>query len=605
MRSDPVASLGFNPMAEVNERLNRNDYYNANINGGLKYDILQDLSLNIGYGVGYTTSEYDDFGDLNVSPEGGYTGRNTGTYLNLQNTNTLDYKHTFNDVHSLDITAVFEVQKDKWSGFNVGITNLIYPVFTWNNLGLGTANQPGSGTTQSALVSFFGRISYAYKDKYLFSGTMRRDASSIFRGENKVGYFPSVSLGWVLSKEKFIQDLNLFDELKLRASWGLTGNQAAGAYSTYSTYSSISATYNNNSNVPGIVIDRSGNPDLKWETTGQKDIGLNIRFHALGLHGSADYFIKDTRDLLFWVGLPMYTGGKSVEKNIGEVTNKGVEISIGATPVNSTNFSWNTNINYSVVHNKIIKLTGEGDLFYDPNIGWGMTSFPEFVLRTGEPMASFWGYKYLGTWKQGDKAEAAEFGNVPGDSRYADLNGDHVIDTKDLTIIGQGLPKYTAGWDNTLAYKGIELNIFLQGVFGFDKLNYLYGAAMSNSGDFRQAMLSDIKKRYIPGVNETSDIPAFSKTNNTYIQSSRFVYDASFIRVKNISLSYTLPKSFIKNIAEIKFFASVMNLYTFTSYPGMDPEATNDGSGSDAGQSIDYGAYPIPRTYTAGITLNF
>lgn len=605
MRSDPIGSVGFNPMAEVNERIAKVNSYNANINGGFNYQILSGLSLKIQYAVGYATNVNHNFGDLNVSPEGGYANSNTGTSISLQNTNTLHYKHVFNGIHRIDLTGVYEIQESRWSGFSAGISQLIYPSFKWNNLGLGTAQQPGSGTTKSAIASVFARGRYAFKDKYLFTGTIRRDASSVFRGSNKVGYFPSLSLGWVLSQENFIKNLNLFDELKLRASWGLTGNQAVGSYSTYSTYKSVSATYSNSTHVPGIEIDRSGNPDLKWETTEQKDIGLNFQLQNIGLHASFDYFMKDTRNLLFFVGLPMYAGGGGTQKNIGEVKNNGWEFSIGGTPVEAGDFSWNTDFNYSSVKNKIIKLTGEGDLFFDPNIGWGMTSSPEFVLRTGQPMGAFWGLKYLGTWKPKEKMEAAAFGAKPGDSRYADINGDHKISTDDNTIIGYGLPKYTAGWNNTFTYKGFELNIFLQGVFGFDKLNFLYGAAMGNSGDFRQAVLSDIKKRYISGVNETSNIPAFSTTNQNFIQSSRFVSKGDFVRFKNISLSYTLPASLIKNIASVRIFISGENLYTITDYTGMDPEATNDGSGSDAGQSIDYGAYPIPKTYTAGLTLDF
>ena len=605
VKSDPLGSVGFNPLAEIRERLAKTNSYNANIMGGLLYKIIPDLSFNVQYGINYAASEYKNFGDLNVSPEGGYTTRNTGTSIGLQNTNTLNYKHVFNGDHHLDVTAVLEVQKNTWEGFNVGINHLIYPSFMWNNLALGTAQQPGSGTTESSMVSLFGRVSYAYKDKYLLSGTIRRDAASVFRDDNKVGYFPSLSLGWVISQEQFMEDVTAIKLLKLRGSWGLTGNQAVGAYSTYATYKSATATYSNSSSVPAIEIDRSENPDLKWETTEQKNVGLDVQFNAIGLHASADYFIKDTRDLLFWVGLPMFTGGGGIEKNIGEVTNKGWEISVGATPVHSRNFSWNTEFNYSVVHNKIEKLTGEGDIFDDPDVGWGMTSLPEFVLREGEPMGAFWGYQYLGTWKPGDKAEAAKYGAVPGDSRYADLNGDNAIGKGDYTIIGHGLPKYTAGWNNTFSYKGVELNIFIQGVFGFDKLNFLYGAAMANGGDFRQAMLTDIKNRYIPGVNETSDIPAFSSTNMNFIQSSRFVSKGDFIRFKNVSLAYTLPKALLRNIASLKIFASVMNLYTITNYKGMDPEASNTGSGSDAAQNIDYGAYPVPRTFTAGITFGF
>lgn len=220
-------------------------------------------------------------------------------------------------------------------------------------------------------------------------------------------------------------------------------------------------------------------------------------------------------------------------------------------------------------------------------------------------MGAMYGLNYLGTWKPGQETEAALFNEKPGDSRYEDRNGDKVIDGEDLNIIGYGIPKATMGWNNTFSYKGMELNILLQGVYGFEKLNFLYAMGMTAYGDFRQPTLADIKDRYIAGKNETSDIPAFSATNKNYVQSSRFVSKGDFTRIKNISIAYTLPKAAIKNIVSVKFFAGVTNLYTFTKYSGMDPETANTGSGNDPAQSFDYGGYPVPRTYTGGITLTF
>lgn len=604
LRFDPTSSVGYNPVAEIFNRIALQKNYNVNIVGGLKYRIIDPLTFNIQYGVDYGTSNYNNAGDTYVSTNGGYAGSSTGTNITLQNTNNLTYHQLFNDVHDLTLTAVAEFQKYKGEGFNAGISELIYPSFLWYNLAFGKPVQPGAWMSESGLSSLFGRVNYSYDERYMITTTIRRDASSVFRKINNASYFPSVSLGWALHNEEFIKKANIFDELKLRLSWGLTGNQSIGAYSTFSTYASQQATFNSDAGTPGIVIDRAENTNLKWETTEQKNIGLDFRLKPLSIYGTVDYFIKNTRDLLFWVGLPNYTGGGGIMKNIGEVQNKGWELTLGATPVNTRDFSWNTEFNYSSVDNKVIKLADVDKMFYDTNVGWGLTESSEFILEEGKPMAGMWGVNYLGTWKPTEAAEAAKFGNVPGDSRYEDLNGDYVIDQNDYKVIGYGLPKYTMGWNNTFNLMGVELNMLLQGVFGFDKLDLMRAAAVTSYGDIRYPTMTEIIDRYIPGQNETSDIPAFSSTNKHYVQSSRFVSKGDFLRIKNLSLAYTLPKSLLNNVAAVKLSAGVTNLYTFTKYTGMDPEISNI-SGTDAGQSIDYGGYPIPRTFTFGLTLTF
>lgn len=599
---DPVGALFENPIG-LARNIELHERYSLNTVGGMLYKIIPGLSFNVQVGLSYENTQYKGFSESNT---GNSTGRSSGTSLGWQNTNTLHYKRVFNDLHTIDLTAVAEFSEGKGENFGVGVSDIIYPSFRWDNLSLATQfGTPNSSASRQAMASYFGRINYTLAEKYLATLTIRNDKSSVFRGKNQSALFPSVALGWRISEENFMSGSNLIDELKLRGSWGLTGNQAIGPYNTLSSYSTTSATFNNTTSVSALWIGNAGNPDLKWETTEQKNIGLEYRLRDDILHGSFDYFIKDTRDLLFWQGLPMYIGGGSQLTNIGHVRNSGWDFSIGSSPFRSENFYWNTDFNLSYVKNKIIKLIGEGDILHDPNVGWGMTSFAEFILREGESMGALLGLQYLGTWKENEREEATKYGNRPGDSKYADLNNDYNIDTEDNTIIGYTLPKYTAGWNNTINFKGVELNVLLQGVFGFDKLNLLYGASMANSGDARQATHVDVLKRYIPGINETSDIPAFSSTNTNILQSSRFISRGDFLRIKNVSLAYTIPKSFTRQIASIRLFAAVTNLYTFTKYNGMDPETSNIGSGSDAGQNIDYGGYPIPRIITGGITLNF
>lgn len=604
-KSDPVGSVFLNPVALTTDVINKTQNYSANITGGLLYTILRGLTFHVQYGVNFVGSQNQYFRSLVVNSTT-YASRNTSTSLNLQNTNTLNYKHSFNGVHNLDITAVMEEQKEKDDGFGASVVNLVYPSFMYDNLNLATPNGLSAGVSQWSLFSLFGRVNYSYKEKYLLSGTIRRDGSSRFQGNNKFSYFPSVSAGWVLSQESFIQDMNVFNALKLRASWGLTGNQAISPYSTFATYGTTSATYTNSSHVPGVLIDHPDNPALKWETTEQKDIGLDMQLLRGLVNFSADYYVKETRDLLFPVAIPSYIGGGSIVKNIGSVQNKGWEFSLDVTPL-AGKFKWTSSINLSLVSNKILHLVknGQDTIFNSSGVGAGTSTQPEFVMITGQPMAAIWGLKSMGTWKPKDAALATQFGAVPGDARYVDVNGDNKLTSADFTIIGYGLPRYSIGWNNSFSYKGFELNVFVQGIFGFDKLDYLYGAGMTYRGDFRQPMLTDIKNRYIPGTNETSNIPAFSSTGQNYIQSSQFIEKGDFIRLKNVSLAYTLPKSLLNNMLAVKLFASATNLLTITKYKGMDPESASVGSGNDAQQNIDYGSYPNPRVFTGGVTISF
>jgi len=285
------------------------------------------------------------------------------------------------------------------------------------------------------------------------------------------------------------------------------------------------------------------------------------------------------------------------------VENRGFEVALRGVIVDNNQWNWTSNFNISMVKNEVKSLGGIAPrIGQGTGVGAGMSTTNEFMLIPGYSLGSYWGLKYLGTWKPGQEAEAAVYNAKPGDSRYEDISGDQAITTDDFQIIGRGIPSTTAGWNNTVSYKSFTLNVFFQGVFGIDKLNYTRAAAMSGSGDARQYILSEIKDRYIPGVNETSDIPAFSATNVVYTQSSRFIEDGSYIRLKNLSLSYKLPTI---NKLGISVFVSGTNLFTITDYTGIDPESSNIGSGTDTAQGIDYGAYPNSRTYTAGVNLSF
>lgn len=603
--SDPVGSISYNPVALTVNRLAVKDRMLANMIGGFKFRIIPGLTFNLQYGANYLASDDKSFAGKITNNNTSTTGIRSGKEIVLQNTNTLNYRKVFNKVHSLDLTAVMEYQQSTYNYSSAGASNLTYENFQWYNLSLATPGTPSSGYSKWALFSLVGRANYAYNDKYLLSAALRRDGSSKFQGSNKYSYFPSVSAGWVLSNEPFMQQVPAINNLKLRGSWGLTGNQAISPYSTLSSYSNIPASFNNNSHLVGLAMGNIGNPNLKWETTEQKDVGIDIGLFKGRINVTADYFIKDTRDLLLKETVPMYLGSNSITRNVGSVQNKGWEFAIEGDVLNGRAVTWNTGFNVSFNTNKVISL-GEGKTrIFDPNnwkIGGGMSPQSEFVVMPGQSIGAIWGLTYLGTWKPGDE-KASEYGAKAGDSRYLDLNNSGTIDANDYHVIGTGIPKTSIGWNNTVAYKAFTLNLLFQGLFGFDRLNYNNAAAMYYGGDAREATLSEIKNRYIPGVNETSDIPAFSTTNRNFTQSSRFLEKGDFIRLKNISLAYTLPKSALKNTVGIKLFVSATNLLTITDYSGLDPESNS--SAGDIRQGIDFGTYPNAKTITGGVTLSF
>lgn len=603
--ADPVGSVFSNPVALTIDRLAVTDRMLANMIGGFKFDILPGLTFNLQYGANYLEYENKSFGGKVTNSGTATSSLRSNKEIRLQNTNTLNYSRLFNNIHRLDITAVAEYQQSVYNYFSAGASNLTYESFQWNNLALGTPGSPSSGYTKWALFSLVGRVNYGFKDKYLVSAALRRDGASKFLGNNKYSYFPSVSAGWILSKESFLQDISVLSNLKLRGSWGLTGSQGANPYSTFSSYSNRIASFTNATFLNGIVLGNIGNPDLKWETTEQKDVGLDIGLFNGRIALAADYFIKDTRDLLLNESLPLYLGGNTITRNVGSVQNKGWEFSLEGIMIDHHHFTWNSWFNVSFIKNNVTSIGAGKKLIFDPNdrkIGGGMSPQSEFVIMPGQPLGAIWGLTYLGTWKPGEE-KAAAYGAKAGDSRYLDVNNDGVIDAGDYAVIGTGIPKTSIGWNNTFSYKAFSLNILLQGLFGFDKLNYNKAAAMYYGGDAREATLVDIKDRYIPGVNETSNIPAFSSTNRNFTQSTRFLEKADFLRLKNVSLSYDIPKSMLKNTAGIKLFISATNLFTITGYSGIDPEANS--AAGDIRQGIDYGSYPNAKTITGALTLSF
>jgi len=602
--SDPISSIKSNPieLAE-NDHIRENNAFTTN--GGFNLEIIKGLTLNIGYGISYINAQQKDFnaGRKSNSPD---ATRGSTESIWLQNTNTLNYTRIFEDIHRLSVTGVLEHQLFQSDNFSVRAANLQFPEFGYDNITLAGGLNAEANKTKETIRSYIGRVNYSLMDKYLITASIRSDGSSKFRGDNQFSTFPSVGVGWRLSNESFIQNMGVFDNLKLRASWGQTGSQAIPVYGTVTTFATsdydAGTSFENGVLTPGIKIGNPGNPDLRWETTTQINAGLDVAVLSGRLGLEADYFRKNTTDLLLSEPLPEYSGGGSIFRNLGEVQNTGVEFSLIGRIINTADFNWYSTFNASFLTNEVINIGDRERIFQDGDAGAGLTNLPEMVILPGYGLANYWGLEYLGTWKSDETEQAAVYGNVPGDSHYEDINDDGVIGGDDYQVIGSAIPEQLLGWNNTFSYKNFSLNIFFQAMLGFDKWNFAYAHAVMANADARESTHVDIQDRWGPG-NEDSDIPHFSQTDVSEIQSSRFLEQGDFLRLKNLSLTYQLPENLIKGVNG-SISISAINLLTLTNYTGVDPETYSTRGLNDA-RGADAGSYPNAKTWTFGINLTF
>ncbi|WP_198675225.1 SusC/RagA family TonB-linked outer membrane protein [Pleomorphovibrio marinus] len=604
--NDPVGSVKENPVALLYDRMLIEERTTGNVLGGLNYKLADGLSLDVQYAVNYFNQQNKFLYGTYVTNRNPRATRSSSEQITLQSTSALTYKKELGEGHLLDVVGVFETQEFTNNSFSTTANQLKDPSLGFENIGLAGSFNVSSAYQKWTLMSFLGRVNYSFQDKYLLTMAIRRDGSSKFREDNRWSVFPSIAGGWNISEESFMQGQSTLSLFKIRGSWGITGSQAINPYATQSTYRTDPlVSFNGSGVVSGIMLGNPGNPNLMWETTEQSNIGVEMEFLDGALYVEGDVFVKNTRDLLINQQLPGYVGAGFITRNLGKVQNKGWEVTVSANIFKNRMASWTSSFNISDVRNEVVSLGGIADrIFTNTNVGAGMSTQSEYVVTPGSPLGSYWGLNYLGTWKPGEESQAQVFGAVPGDSRYEDLNNDGAITSSDFQVIGTGIPTTSLGWNNTVNYKSFTLNVFFQGVFGFDKLHYTRAAAISGSADARQPVLSEIRDRYIPGVNETSDIPAFSLTNLNFTQSTRFLESGDFLRLKNVSLSYDFPTQWIKNVANLRVFVSGINLWTITNYSGIDPESSSV-HGADTALGIDYGAYPNARIITTGINLSF
>ncbi|MDF7814839.1 TonB-dependent receptor [Hymenobacter sp. YC55] len=598
-----------NPVAYANKTKDNRTTGRGLFNVAGNYELLEGLTFRVTAGFDYRTTQNDVYRPSDIFlgrlTNGSATRGETNRYSWL-NENTLTYDRKLNENNALNVVGGLTFQRFYGNDFGASANNFFTNTLGSDNLAL-AANilTPSSGRYSNSLASYFGRVNYRLFEKYLFTFTMRADGSSRFGRNNKWGYFPSAAFAYRLIDEPFMKGFSFLSDLKLRLGYGVTGNQEISNYQSLARYD-VGAYASGSSRLVGLVPLNIVNPDLRWESTAASNVGIDLAFLQNRISVTADAYYKKTTDLLLQVSTPRTTGYNSIYLNAGSVQNKGVEFALNTTNFDGEKFSWNTNLNISFNRNKVLDLNGEYERFVGSSSsslfvgsGLGQTS----ILRIGEPIGSFYGYEFDGIWQSAEEIRNSGTRTVvrPGDPRYRDLNGDGAITAADRTIIGRAQPDFIYGVTNGFKYGNFNLSVFIQGVQGTDVLNL--NRYELESGITSTNKLKTVVNRWTP-TNTDTNIP---RAGSTIRRSTGIVNDVledgSFVRLKTVTLGYTLPK-FSKVIKSASVYVTAQNLVTWTDYSGYDPEVNSFGS-DNLSLNTDYNAFPSTRTFIAGLKLGF
>lgn len=574
-------------------------------NAYAQYSIIEGLDLRVSLGLDqyhnvqdYYNPSYTYSGSFNDG-QARYAVSDLSTILNE---NTLTYSTTISDLHRLDLLAGFTYQRKDNRSFIEIVTG-----FPNDKLGFYGINQAESkpsiytGFGDEALISYLGRANYSYADRYLATFTYRIDGSSKFGPNNRFGHFPSLALAWRVSSESFMENVPSIYSLKLRASIGTSGNDAIPSYLYIPTMTSSVYYFNNTGPVTGYSQGVVGNDDLKWETTRQMDIGLDVALLQGRISLVTDFYHKNTYDMLYFAEVPYTSGFDNALINVGSMVNRGLEFTLNT--VNMTGaINWNTDFSISFNQSEVTDLKNNDDTYisddqYKLKIGYWS------IISVGEEIGSFYGLISNGIWQLDEESEAALYNARPGDFKYVDLNGDQQINSDDRTIIGHAQPDFFWSVNNTLSYKDFELSFYFQGVHGNDILNSNRFELESGNGlsNASIAMLD----RWTP-ENPSNQYPRANRNVDYKHMSDRYLEDGSYVRLQLVTLGYDLPKGFLNRIKlkGARVYVSGKNLMTFTDYTGFDPEVGRFGS-SNIRQGYDLGGYPTARTYLIGLNIEF
>ncbi|MCJ8164386.1 TonB-dependent receptor [Pontibacter sp. E15-1] len=560
------------------------------------FHILPELDLRTQFGFDRHNRSFKEYYPTDLLNISSPLGR---AYLEDQKVNYwqeetyLSYNKEFGK-HSLNSVLGLSWQERTYEANWVEARGFADDFFKYNRIQ--AASQPGapeSAYDKWSMNSYFLRSGYAYNDKYLVTLTGRVDGSSRFGEKNKYGFFPSVGLGWVVSNEPFLQNVDQLNQFKLRASFGITGNTEIPTYQSLATVSSGTVLIGGN-RASESYLNRLPNPDLKWERTKQFDAGFNARMFNHRVELEFDYYYRLTTDLLLDRPVPHSTGYSAVRDNIGSVSNRGIEMLVTSTNMETSDFSWQTTLNLNYNKNEIEKL-GENNEDIEPGPWW--VSGSQTILRVGESLSSFWGYERLGTWGTDEADAAAKVGAVPGEAKRS----------TEKSILGKGLPDWTGSFINTFKYKQFDFTADLQFVYGVDILQQFYHSTEDRSG-IANGLRTILTEGWTP---QNQNTPVQEIRNQAYAGQnseidSHWVVDGSYLRGNLFSVGYNFDSSFLPGLKGLRVYGSIQNAFVVNSdeFQGYDPEATSWG-GNQWGQNIFFFQYPKPRTYTMGFNLKF
>lgn len=634
----PVNPVG---MASIRENYNKrnnfrfNTYLDATLADGLNF--RTELSTDYNQGSFYFFEPSYRFGVLTNNTRTSRRSKNDTKYWSWRN--FLTYNKTLADRHNVNAMLGQEISESQWENLVGSATGFLSN--TTHDLSAGDASKSsGTGSSgASSIASFFGRVFYSFDDRYLLTTTLRRDGSSKFAPGNRWGWFPSLAVAWRVTNENFLKDHEVIDNLKFRFGWGGTGNQNVENWAYMAILTPKTTPWGT-----GVLTGNTANPDLRWETTYSTNLGLDLNLLQNRLELIADVYYKKTTDLLLQLPLPAYLGSSGQGaaanpwSNVGELENKGIEITLNTVNVDTRGFQWRSNFVFSLNRNKVLSLdTDNSSIEKVYRVG----SETNIVTRTtlDQPIGQFWGYKVIGRFEKaedfyykddnGNVQQVAlpegvtigETGAYIGDYIFADLNKDGKIDNNDATFIGNPEPEFSYGIGNTFTWKGFDMNIFLAGSYGNDVLNYnrrfiedprannnllktVLGYAKVDKIDPNGP--DDFRNLHVVGGDPGMPRLSASTSNGNNRVSDLYIEDGSFLRIQNISFGYTLPKKWSSKLAleNVRLYTNLQNVYTWTKYRGYDPEIGYM-YGDALMSGLDYGRYPSPRIYTFGINVSF
>jgi TonB-dependent starch-binding outer membrane protein SusC len=634
--ADRALAYNVNPYVQVQNELRERFENNLILNSFGEWSIFKQLKLRSTFGLNQSNNTFNNFNNSNTSSGNPITSPNgilvNGSVTkaesnNWSNENTLTYTNNFKKIHSLTALVGFSQQGSTTNARGFRAIQVPNESLGINGLDEGTP----AGVTASAslwnLASFLTRVNYGFKSRYLFTANFRADGSSRFSAGNKWAYFPSGSFAWRFSDEPFLKQFKALSDGKLRMGYGRTGNNRVNDFAYLSTISTsgLNNTYSFGNGVPGTSGIQSivGNRDLKWETTDQTNIGVDLSFFKTRLRFTADAYQKTTRDLLINATIPSLGGYSNILQNVGKVENKGLEFSLAYNVLKTRAFQWSSSFNISFNRNRIVQLADNQELITFALGNRISGAVPGSVSKINNPIGTFYGYVWDGVYglddfeklpngtyllKSNITTNGAARGSIqPGDIKYRDLNGDLTISNTDATIVGNPTPKHFGGLSNNFQYKNFELNVFCQWSYG-NQIQNVNRLIFEGGGEFPANLnqFATVANRWtFENTNTTMHRfrPGTNATTNIY--SSRFVEDGSYLRLKTVNFAYNLPTNLLgkAKVRSMQVYVSAQNLMTWTKYSGYDPEVSVVSNALAPG--IDFSSYPRNKTFTIGANVGF